>query len=222
MLSEADRARIADAIAAAEARTSGEIVCTLATERHRYVGWLLALSAVIAFVAPAMVVAAGFGPVDAAALLGLWPDDALGERRAILIYAAVQAVLLVLATLALWWSPFAQRWVPLQLREERVRDIATRQFLMRGIHETAGRTGILIHASWHDRVVEVVADEGIFARVPEDHWADTAGALLDGMRRGDPAGGYVAAIALAGAVLAEHFPPTTGNPDELPNHLIMV
>lgn len=222
MLSQADLGRVADAITTAEARTSGEIVCTFSMQRHRYVGWVLALAAVVAFVLPAILVAAGFGPGRLSALLGIWQGEPWSERETILLYAAAQAVILVLATLALWWSPFAQRWVPFPIREDRVHDIATRQFLMRGIHETEGRTGVLIHASWHDQVVEVIADTAIYQKVPPDHWADTAAALRDGMRRGDPAGGYAAAVALAGQVLAEHFPPTGANPDELPNHLVIL
>lgn len=222
MLSPEDRARIADAIREAEARTSGEIVCTLSVERHRYVAWVLALAAVIAFLLPALLVAAGFGPARAMALLGFWQAASLTERQAILLYAAAQAVVLILATLALWWSPFAQRWVPLSLREDRVHDIASRQFLMIGVHETEGRTGVLIHASMEDHVVEVIADKAIYEKVPPEHWGETAAALLAGMARNDPAGGYVAAIALAGAVLAEHFPPSSDNPNELPNHLLLI
>lgn len=214
--------RIADAITQAEAHTSGEIVCTYSTERHRYVEWVLALAAAFAFLVPLLATLAGFGPSQWAALAGIWQAAPLTDRETVEIYALVQVALLLLATLALWWSPLAQRYAPLSMRRERVHEIALKQFLTRGIHTTEQRTGVLIHLSVEDHVVEVIADEGIYRRVPPDHWAETAGALLAAINRGDPAQGYVDAIALAGAVLATHFPPTGDNPDELPNRLLFV
>jgi putative membrane protein len=219
---ETDQTRIADAIHMAESHTSGEIVCTLAAERHRYVEWLLALAAVIAFVLPVLLTAVGFGPTFWAAAFGMWQSEPLTDWQTVEIFVLMQATVLLLATLALWWSPFAQRWAPLSLRRERVHEVALKQFLARGIHVTRARTGVLIHVSLEDHVVEVIADERIYARVPPDHWGDTASALLAGIRRGDVAQGFVDAIALAGAVLAEHFPPTGDNPDELPNRLLIV
>jgi putative membrane protein len=58
--------------------------------------------------------------------------------------------------------------------------------------------------------------------VKEDVWADALEALGRGMKRKDPAGGFVDAIALCGAVLAEHFPPTTANPNELPDEIVQL
>lgn len=221
-LTDADHARIAAAIAAAEAHTSGEIVCTLSTERHRYVEWVLALSAVVAFILPALLTVAGFGPSRWADLLGLWEAGPLNDRQTIELYVAVQALVLIAVTLMLWWSPLAQRYAPRSIRQERVHELALKQFLVRGVHQTAGRSGILIHASVEDHIVEVIADEAIFQRVSADVWAETAAVLLVGMARNDPAQGFCDAIAIAGGVLAEHFPPGSQNPDELPNHLLIV
>lgn len=221
-LTPGDEARIAAAIATAEAGTSGELVCTLATDRHRYTEWVLALAAIIAFIVPAAATLAGFGPSRWAAVLGIWQTSGLDDAQTVQIYALAQALMLVLATLALWWSPLAQRFAPISLRRERVHELALKQFLARGIHLTTGRTGVLIHVSAEDHVVEVIADEAIYAKVPPEHWGETVSALLAGLRRGDTAQGFVDAVALAGGVLATHFPPTDGNPDELPNRLLIV
>jgi putative membrane protein len=222
MLTEADHARIGHAINAAEAGTDGEIVCTLGLERHRYVEWVLALAAAAGFLVPVLLTAVGFGPTFFAVLFGQWQSEPLSDWQTVEIFALMQVTVLILATLALWWSPFAQAWVPLPIRRERVHEIALKQFLTRGIHLTASRTGVLIHVSMHDHVVEVIADESIYSRVPADHWADAVAALLAGIRRNDTAQGFVDAIGLAGAVLATHFPKTDGNPDELPNRLVIV
>lgn len=222
MLSDRDHERVAAAISSAEATTQGEIVCTISFERHRYAEWLLALAAVIAFAVPLVATIAGFGPSDWLALVGIWQADGVGEVRLVEAYAIAQLLVLLLTTALLWWSPLAQRYAPLSLRRERVHEAALHQFLARGIHTTVGRTGVLLHASVHDHVVEVIADKEIYTRVSPEHWADAAAALLAGFKRQDPAGGFEDAIALAGKVLAEHFPPTPDNPDELPNTLLVV
>jgi putative membrane protein len=221
-MAQPDEARIAAAIEAAEAHSSGEIVCTLSTERHRYVEWVLALSAAFAFLVPLVSTMAGFGPDAWAAFAGIWQAGPLTDVQTVEIYALVQVSLLILATLALWWSPMAQRYAPLSMRRERVHEIALKQFLTRGIHLTRDRTGVLLHVSLEDHVVEVIADEEIYRRVADEHWGETAAALLAGIRRGDIAQGFVDAIALAGGVLATHFPPRDDNPDELPNRLLRV
>ena len=222
MMNEQDHARVAAAIRAAEENTDGEIVCTISFERHRYAEWVLALAATLAFALPVLSTLLGFGPSEWVALLGVWQAEPLTDIETVEAFALAQLLVLLLATALLWWSPLAQRHAPLPLRRERVHEAALHQFLARGIHTTANRTGVLIHASVHDHVVEVIADQKIYERVPADHWAATAAALLSGFKRNDPAGGFEDAIALAGAVLAEHFPPTGENPDELPNHLLVV
>ena len=222
ILTEHDHGRIETAISTAEAMTSGEIVCTLSTERHRYVEWVLALAALIAFLLPVLLTLAGYGPSFWAATFGLWREHQLSDWQTVEIFALMQVVTLALATLALWWSPLAQRYAPLSIRRERVHEIALKQFLTRGIHLTEARTGVLIHVSVEDHVVEVIADEGIYRRVEPDHWGDAAAVLLAGLKSGDPTQGFTNAIGLVGGVLATHFPPTPDNPDELPNRLMIV
>ena len=47
--------------------------------------------------------------------------------------------------------------------------------------------------------------------------------LVKGLRTGDAAGGFVAAVEICGSVLAEHFPPIEGdNPNELPDHVVVI
>lgn len=217
-----DEARVAAAIAAAEATTSGEIVCTLSMERHRYVEWVLGLAAGLGFAVPLVAALLGFGPERWAALLGIWRAHGLSDVRAVELFALAQVLVALVATLALWWSPLAQRFAPMSMRRERVHEIALKQFLARGLHVTAARTGVLIHVSVADHVVEVIADEAIYTRVDPEVWAEATAALLDGLKRGDPAGGFEAAIGLVGRILAEHFPPCPDNPDELPNRLLIV
>ncbi|WP_448586455.1 TPM domain-containing protein [Thermaurantiacus sp.] len=220
-VSPAEHDRIAKAIAAAEARTSGEVACVLDRERYVYLEWVFGLAALIAFALPFLLALAGFGPTAWRNLAApSWSGAALAERHIIELYVAAQVLIFILAAVLLWNSPLAQRLAPSGLRRARVHELALRQFLARGIHLTTGRTGVLIYASLHDRMTEIVADEGIYAKVDPEVWAEADAALLSGLARGDIAAGFEAAIARVGEVLAQHFPPAPRNPDELPNRLI--
>jgi putative membrane protein len=221
-----DRARVTAAIAAAEAATAGEIYCIYARTPHRYVEWLVALAASLAFLLPLVATLLGFGPGAWVALVsaGGWRDGAglLPEHLLIEIYAAAQALLFVVLLLALWWSPLAQRRAPQALRQRRVHELASLEFFVRGLHLTEERTGVLIFVSVDDHVAEILADEGIHRHVGPDPWVEAVAALLARLREGQPAEGFVDAIAIAGAVLAQHVPPRPDNPDELPNRLVVM
>jgi putative membrane protein len=96
------------------------------------------------------------------------------------------------------------------------------QFLAHGLHVTRERTGVLIFAALSDRQVEIIADEGIYSRVDPDVWADSVAVLTAGLKEGRPAKGFESAIALAGDVLAEHFPPRPSNPNEVLDRLVEI
>lgn len=221
---EADFARVSAAIERAEAQTSGEIMCVLDRDRHVYRGWILGLAALLAFLLPFLATMAGFGPSRLLGLFGaqdwLSGEEGISQRRAIETYAAVQLGLFLILAFLLQKSPLAQRHAPLWMRRERVHELALKQFLAHGIHLTEARTGVLIFVSLHDHMTEIVADEGIYAKVSPDVWRQADAALLEGLARGDVAGGFEAAIGRVGRVLAENFPPGERDRDELPNRLI--
>ena len=81
---------------------------------------------------------------------------------------------------------------------------------------------LLIFAALGDHQVEVVADKGIHAKVDQSVWGDAAEALSQGLKRNDAASGFEAAIRLCGEVLASHFPPGSGNPNEVPDRLVEI
>ena len=69
-------------------------------------------------------------------------------------------------------------------------------------------------------VTPVIADEAIL-KVTDDHtWGEAMASLVGEVRQGRPADGIVAAIERVGAVLAEHFPRTDGDINEIPDKLI--
>jgi len=219
LFNDSDRARIARAIADAEATTAGEIVVIVNTRPHRYTATMLAAAVLAAFVLPFGAVLAGWAP---SLLFPDWDvlDAATRERHAVEGFVAAQAVLFV-ATLALVAGlRFDRILTPRPLRRDRVHHAAMVQFRARGLSATQGRTGLLLYVDEPEHVAEVIADDGVFALVAADDWADTIAALIDGIKAGRAADGMVAAITRAGAVLSRHLPPHVGDVNELPDTLI--
>src|SRR6266508_2830363 len=103
------------------------------------------------------------------------------------------------------WDPIERLLTGRRAMDEAVRARAVRAFHEHGLHRTAEGTGVLVFASLFEREAVVLGDHGIHARMGED-WGKAVAALTAGLRDGDPARGFVDAIALCGARLAEHFP----------------
>lgn len=203
MLDEAERQRVADAVAAAERLTTGEIVCVIAPSASAYRSWALFLAAAIGFVAPGfLMLATGWGP---------------GR-----IWVAQLAVTLVAGAL-LAWAPLRLALTPGFLKRERARDAAHRQFAARGLSATRGRTGVLIFLAANERYVEVIADEGVACCVDAAAWRAAVEELVSAIQAGRIGDGLVAVVARIGAILSEHH-PATGAPreNELPNHVIVL
>lgn len=197
-----DDQRISQAIAHAEAKTSGEILAVVASESDSYL------------YAPFLWAAL-------AALAVVWP----------LIYFTWMTVqwiaviqLLVFAGLALILSsrPLRYRLVPRAILTERAHARAVEQFLVQNLHTTAGRTGVLIFVSVAERYAEILADAGIHKKVPEGTWQRIVDELTSQIGAGQTTDGFVSAIEHVGKHLAEHFPPGSAPSNALPNHLIVL
>lgn len=219
LFNDSDRARIARAIADAEATTAGEIVVIVNTRPHRYTATIVSVAVLAAFVLPFGAVLAGWSP---SALFPDWDvlDGAMRERRAMEGFAAVQALVFVAALALVTVLRLDRVLTPRPLRRDRVHHAAMIQFRARGLSATQGRTGLLIYVDEPEHVAEVVADEGVFALVGPEDWADTIAALIDGIKAGQAADGMIAAITRAGRVLSRHLPPRAGDVNELPDTLI--
>ena len=67
-------------------------------------------------------------------------------------------------------------------------------------------SGVLVFASLFEHQAVVLGDRGIHGKMGGGEWDRAVAALTAGLQAGDPAKGFVDAIALCGARLAEHFP----------------
>jgi putative membrane protein len=200
MIAETDKARVADAIRKAEARTAGEIFCVIARHSSDYRLVPVAWAAAVALFAPVFLI-----------FLTRW--------SAVTIYLT-QLVVFVIAAIVLSHPSLRFHIVPPRTKRERAHIEAMRQFFAHGLHKTEHRTGVLIFASTAERYAEIVADAGINEKITPGVWDEAIDALIGAIKSGRPADGFVAAIERCGAVLAAHFPPGALKRDELPDKLV--
>jgi putative membrane protein len=201
-LSEADLQAVSAAIRAAESRTTGEIVTVVAERADSYSVVTLAAPALCALVLPGLV--APFARLVAAGDLFLVQ---------LALFAALYGLLLI--------PPIRRLVVPARVQRSAAGRLAREQFFVRSLHVTHERTGVLIFVSVAERYVEILADAGIDAKVPQAEWQSTVDAFVAEVRSGRVADGFVTAIGQVGERLATHF-PATPTPNELPDHLFVI
>ena len=202
-LSEEDRRQIAEAIAAAERRTSGELVTVVAEAADDYRSFPLLWPALAALLLPAVLLTVLPG-------IGAWP-----------LYLAQAASFVVLALIA-HLPPVRIALVPPAVKRRRAARLAREQFFEQGLHLTQARTGVLIFVSVAEHYVEIIADQGIDALVPPGTWDRAVADFVEQVRAGRIGDGFLAAIGAVGERLAEHFPRAAEDIDELPNRLIEI
>lgn len=103
------------------------------------------------------------------------------------------------------------------VRDQTPRQRAIELFAQLGVWDTEHNSGVLIYLQLIDRRVEIVADRGISRRVGETFWAAVCQRLQTALSAGQYEGGSLRALGEITQALAEHFPASGDNSDELPN-----
>lgn len=211
LLNDADRAAIAQAVNRAEAATSGEIVCVIARRVSAYPEIPLAWAAAATLVIPPVALAIGLDPLALVHVVGGWTaghSSALRTALAVTLggYALAQAVLFVLVAGVVAIPAVRRILTPGALKRRRVEAAALSQLGAAALAAGPTRAAVVIFASQDDHIVEVVASEAIHAKAGGAVWDKAVAAALEALRRGAPAEGFVAAVDICGAALAEHFP----------------
>ena len=197
-LTDQDQEKIANAITETERRTSGELVAVIAptADDYRYVPLLW--PALVALLLPALLLTIAPG-------MAVWT-----------LYFAQAAAFFVLALL-LHLLPVRMALVPDSLKRRRASQLAQQQFFEQRLHLTRARTGVLIFVAVAEHYVEIIADEGINARVPPGTWDKAVADFVEQVRAGRVTEGFLAVVDAVGAGLAEHFPRDADDRDELSN-----
>jgi putative membrane protein len=202
LISELDAQRISEAIAAAEQKTSGEIVAVITPESGRYLEVPFLWAALVALIVPFPFIFWTWWPIQH-------------------IYVLQLAVFAVLVTL-LMYPPLRLALVPRSSKHSRAHRRALEQFLAQNLHTCPNRTGVLIFVSVAERFAEIVADAGIHQKAGAAAWDAIVADLTDRIGRDQAGEGFLAAIGAVGRLLAQHFPPGSADQHVLSNHLIIL
>lgn len=219
MISDDDHARVSAAVAAAEARTAGEIVTAVAARSDAYHDAALHWAVLAMLAVPALFT---LRPCWAervyAPFTSGWTAAPAGAP--FLTGLVLSTLVFLLTRLLLASVPLRMALTPGATKTRRVRRQALALFRVGAERRTRGRTGVLIYLSVAERRAEIVADAAIHARVAEDVWGTAMAALLVEVRAGRPADGLIAAVAQVGTVLAEHLARAEDDVNELPDRLV--
>jgi len=201
-ISKEDQHRITGAIRAAEAKTSGEIVCVLAETSTYTTASPVFIAAVVALLLP-------------------WPLTAFTAMAVFKILSLQVAVFLALLTV-LCLPRVRVALTPRRARRTIAYRVAMEQFVSRGLARNKSQSGILIFVSLAERYARIIVGTEIAARVPQARWQAAVDALIACTRNGLIADGFIAAIEICGDELARHFPPKSVDRNEFPDRIYLI
>lgn len=221
-LTPEEHAEVSAAVAEAERQTAGEIVTVVAERSDGYSDVAFAWAALAAF--------------TALAVFALFPQFVLGKLewlaggwnhewtdRELL---GIATALAILKFLGVWliqlWQPLKFFLIPPPIKTARALGRAIDLFKVGAERRTHGRTGVLIYLSLREHRAEIVADEAIAGKVAPEVWGEAMADMLVEIKQGRIGAGMAAGVRDVGAVLAEHFPRTEDDCNELPDRLIEV
>jgi len=222
LVSEQDRARIAEAIRRVEARTSGEMVTVIAGRSDSYLWIPLLWASLGALLAPGIIL---YLPYQWQWIMGSLGEGHDWAERVTLDHATVWAiqitVFLVLALL-LRWEPLKMLVIPRGVKHHRAGRAAREQFYVRGPCHSRDRTGVLFYVSAAERYVEVIADQALSDRVEPEVWRRIVDDFVAHVRHERVAEGFIVAVGACGELLARHFPRAPGDDSKRPDDLVVI
>ena len=221
-LSEDDFQRVSEAVAKVERESDGEIVTIVARRSDAYHDVALHYAILAMLLVPAWWALVPQGWIDwwSGTLLG-WNAE-LTRPVVMLVLFAKLIIAFLFVRLLLNWRRLRMALTPGRTKSRRVHRRAVELFRASCELKTRGRTGVLIYLSLEERRAEIVADRAIAEKVEPEVWGEAMAVLVDEVKQGRPGQGLTLAVEKVGAVLGDILPPTLGNPDELPNRLILL
>lgn len=90
------------------------------------------------------------------------------------------------------------------------------------VWDTEENSGVLIYLLLAERTVHIIADRGINRLVAQSEWDAIVQAMQMEFKQGNFQAGSVLGIEQITALLAQHFPATADNPNELPDTPVII
>ncbi|MDP9137616.1 MAG: TPM domain-containing protein [Pseudomonadota bacterium] len=202
ILSAGEQSLVKAAIETAERKTAGEIIVVVTPSCDDYLPVPVLWAALAALLVPLPI--SWLTSLSAANLYLLQ----LGLFAALSLVLSIRAIRLAIT--------------PGSLKRKHAHRTAVEQFLARELHTTRSRTGVLIFVALAERYCEVIADKGIAEKIEQRFWNELVAAMTARIGSGKLGEGLAEAVDRCGDILAQHVPPSAGDRNELPDHLIVL
>jgi uncharacterized membrane protein len=88
--------------------------------------------------------------------------------------------------------------------------------------DTQDNSGVLLYLQLAERRLEIIADRGIAAKVPQAQWQALCDDFAAAMHRGPPDQAVIGCLGKINALLQTHFPAAHDNPKELPDQPVIL
>jgi putative membrane protein len=215
-----DHAIVTAAVTKAELASDGEIVTIVSPKSDSYHDVGLHYAVLAMMLVPAALAMFPQSVIDWGSSLFLgW--NASPSRALVMAFLFIKlAAVFLIVRYALAWMPLRMALTPGSTKTRRVRRRAIELFKVGAERRTHGRTGVLLYLSLLEHRAEIVADEAIVGKVAPEVWGEAMADLIGEVKAGRPGAGMAKAVERVGAVLAEHFPRSHADTNELPDRLI--
>lgn len=192
------RLDVKQAVEQLERNTAGELVCVVTQSSARYIMFPLFWAAFISLVLPLANEVCPQAPIT----------------------FGVQSASFIGLALLFLFTPLRLCVTPRRIRDANCRRMAFEQFFMQRMHMTGARTGVLLFVSVDEHYVELLADQGINAKVLPDEWDGITADFVRDVRDGKVHDGFMRAVNACAHIMAKHFPKPDGDLNELPDPLV--
>ncbi|HEY3251421.1 MAG TPA: TPM domain-containing protein [Ignavibacteria bacterium] len=100
-------------------------------------------------------------------------------------------------------------------------ELAMKDFDKMKVWNTKEGTGVLVFIIFEEKYYDIIADEGIYAKIPDEIWNTLEDELKERFKAGNYLAGILQLIDKMSDVLCKEFPTRAGvdNDDELPDEI---
>jgi uncharacterized membrane protein len=102
-------------------------------------------------------------------------------------------------------------------------ELAVKDFETLGVANTKEKTGILVFILFEEHYFDILADEGIFKKIPDTLWNDVEKQLKKEFKKGNYMPGVIHLIEAMTEILVKEFPTRAGaeGDDEISNEIVI-
>jgi uncharacterized membrane protein len=100
-------------------------------------------------------------------------------------------------------------------------ELAVKDFEKLGMTNTKDKTGILIFIIFEERYYDILADEGIYSKIPDSTWKSMEDKIVDEFRDDGYLNGILHIIDRMSDVLSKEFPRKADDVNELSDEVII-